>query len=85
MRRWSFSAENRLARVSGHLEAAGPEFAGLLYENPTGPPAHCLNSKLAQGELHLEVRGHSPIVARTRSAALEIGTQSTDHGVIVLV
>lgn len=84
-RRWSFQAESSLARVEGELEADAGEFAGLRYENPAGPMTHCLNSKIARGRLRIHVRGRTPFEAETHSAALEIGTHATDHGIALLI
>ncbi len=84
-RRWSFRAESKLARVQGELEAATAEFAGLYYESPDGSMTHCLNSKIANGRIRLEVKGRPPLDATTTSAALEIGTKDTSHGIRMLV
>ncbi len=83
-RSWRFRAESAQARVEGELSAGTGELAGLLYENPSGPPLYCLNSKLAQGRLRFEVRGRPPIEAFTRAAALELATQDAGHGVRML-
>ncbi|MBW2458758.1 MAG: hypothetical protein JRI68_29940 [Deltaproteobacteria bacterium] len=84
-RRWSFRAASALAQVQGELEAATDELAGLYYENPDGSMTHCLNSKIARGRIRLEVKGRPPLDATTQSAALEIGTKDTTHGVRMLV
>jgi len=46
---------------------------------------HCLNSKIANGRIRLEVKGRPPLDATTTSAALEIGTKDTSHGIRMLV
>lgn len=84
LRRWTFRAENALAAVEGELEADAPDFAGLRYDNPSGPPTFCLNSKIARGRLRLHIRGRAPFEAETHSAALEIGTHDAHHGVVLL-
>jgi hypothetical protein len=84
-RRWSFRAQSPLAEIQGELEAATAEFAGLYYENPDGSMTHCLNSKIASGRIRLAVKGRPPLDATTKSAALEIGTKNTDHGIAMLV
>ncbi len=83
-RSWKFSAASELAGVEGELSADTREFAGLLYENPSGAPLFCLNSKLAQGRLRFTVRGRPPIELQTRAAALELGTMDPHHGVQML-
>lgn len=83
-RTWRFEAISADARVEGELTANVADMAGLRYDNPHGPPTFCLNSKIASGHLRLVVGGRAPLVARTRAAALEIGTHSTDHGVPII-
>ncbi len=84
-RRWRFAGENRYVALRGEMWATTDDFVGLFYENPVGPPTHCLNSKLAQARLEIAVRGRSPIVVRSRSAALEIGMLDPTHGVRMYV
>jgi hypothetical protein len=83
-RDWRVRASNGRARVDAHFEAATADFVGLHYENPDGAMTYCLNSKIAQGRLRLEVEGRAPVEAETRAAALEIGTRDADHGVAML-
>jgi hypothetical protein len=80
-RSWSFRARSRLARIEGELSADTADFAGLYYENPDGEMTYCLNSKIARGTVRLEIEGRPPVVATTRTAALEIGTKDPEHGV----
>lgn len=84
-RGWTFHAESRLARVEGELAADTRDFVGLHYENPDGATTCCLNSKIAAGTLRFAVKGRSEIVARTRAAALEIGTRDPAHGIPMLL
>ncbi len=84
-RAWHFEAQSGTARLEGELTATAADMAGLRYDNPSGPPTFCLNSKIATGRLRLTVRGRAPFEAHTRAAALEIGTHSTDHGIPILV
>ena len=84
-RRWAFRAESHLARVEGELSAETRDLVGLHYENPGGAMTYCLNSKIAEGALRLEVKGRPPFTARTRAAALEIGTRDPEHGVTMLL
>lgn len=84
-RAWAFRAESRLARVEGELSAVTRDFVGLHYENPDGAMTYCLNSKIAEGTLRLEVKGRPPLTAHTRAAALEIGTKDPAHGITMLL
>ena len=80
-RRWRFEGRDRYITLRGEMWATSDDFVGLYYENPTGPPTHCLNSKLADARLEMEVMGRAPLVATSRAAALEIGTTDPTHGV----
>jgi hypothetical protein len=84
-RRWGFGGEDRHITLSGELWAESDDFVGLFYENPTGSPTFCLNSKLAHARLEIAVRGRAPFVVRSRAAALEIGTTDPTHGVRMYV
>ena len=83
-RSWEFRGESRGVRLQGRLQADSADFAGLRYEDPDGGTLFCLNSKLASGELQLEVPGRPVLEATTRAAALEIGTRDPGHGVALL-
>jgi len=80
-RSWRFRARTRRARIEGELLADTGDFAGLYYENPDGEMTYCLNSKIARGSVRLEIEGRPPVIATTRSAALEIGTKDPEHAV----
>jgi hypothetical protein len=84
-RRFELRAASATARIEGRFSAATDDFVGLHYENPDGAMTYCLNSKIARGEVRLEVAGRPPIEAHTRAAALEIGTRDPDHGVKMLL
>jgi hypothetical protein len=84
-RRWRFEGANRHLALRGEMWGTSDDFVGLFYENPDGPPTHCLNSKLAEARLEIDVRGRAPFVVRSRSAALEIGTLDPTHGVRMYV
>ena len=84
-RRWTFRGRARDVAIDGEMWAESDDFVGLFYENPSDPPTHCLNSKLAQARLEIEVRGRAPFVAMSRAAALEIGTTDPTHGVRMYV
>ena len=74
-------AANATARIEGTFSADTVDFVGLHYENPDGAMTWCLNSKIADGHVRLAVAGRPPLEARTRAAALEIGTRDPGHGV----
>jgi hypothetical protein len=81
LRRYSFSAEARHARIEGMLEVDTDDMVGLYYPNPDGAMTYCLNSKLAHAAVRFEVQGRPPLTLRSKAAALEIGTQDAGHGV----
>jgi hypothetical protein len=83
-RRWTFSAKNARATLTGELWADTRDFAGLGYENPDGAMTYCLNSKIARGRLRLSIKGRPDVEVMTRSAALEIATKDPLHGVTML-
>ena len=78
---WRFESENSEARIEGELAAETDEMVGLHYENPNGQMTYCLNSKIARARLSLEPKNGPRVEARSRAAALEIGTKEADHGV----
>jgi hypothetical protein len=84
-RRWTFAGQNDLIRVRGEMFASTDDFVGLFYVNPDDTMTHCLNTKLAHAEVELTVRGRAPFTARSRAAALEIGTMDPRHGVRMYV
>lgn len=84
-RSYRFRGQGARARVEGEMFAATDDFGGLYYENPDGAMTYCLNSKIAEGRLRLELDGRAPLDVTTRSAALEIGTRDAGHGVRMLV
>ena len=85
LRRWTFSAHGKLARLEGIVEADTEDMVGLYYLNPGGATTYCLNSKLARARVRFEVAGRTPLNLTTRAAALEIGTRNADHGVRMFV
>ncbi len=85
LRRYSFEAKNRSARIRGEVDAKTADFVGLYYPNPDGPMTYCLNSKLASLRARIEITGTEPIDFTSRAAALEIGTRASDHGVRMYV
>lgn len=82
-RRWQFRLENDTHALEGVLEAPLDDFICLHYRNPDDSLAHCLNSKLASGELTLRDRHERPIkrLVTYRGAALEVLTRDPSHGV----
>jgi Tocopherol cyclase len=83
-RSFRFEARQPGARVSGELSADTRDFVGLYYENPNGQMTYCLNSKIADARLRLEVDGEPPLELATHAAALELGTKDPNHGVAML-
>ncbi len=84
-RRWSFSAESKVASIEGIVEASADDQVGLYYANPGGAMTYCLNSKLAHARVRFEANGRAPLSLTSDAAALEIGTRRADHGVRMYV
>jgi hypothetical protein len=84
-RRWKFSGESPEVRLEGEMWGETEDFVGLYYENPDRRKTHCLNSKLASARLSMALMGGPALVLHSRTAALEIGTQSASHGVRMYV
>ncbi|RME43575.1 MAG: hypothetical protein D6795_19225 [Deltaproteobacteria bacterium] len=83
---WQFSLTNGAETLEGRIWAPRERFAGLTYPNPNGEIAHCLNSKIADGELTLKRRGRTVVTLRAeKTFALEILVRHTDHGIPILV
>jgi hypothetical protein len=81
LRRWSFSATGKHARIEGVVDAETDDLVGLYYPNPDGAMTYCLNTKLARARVRFEADGRPPLSLTTRAAALEIGTHDEGHGV----
>ncbi len=88
--RWRFRGSRGDRGLEGVFSAPPERFVGLNYENPGGDKIHCLNSKIADGELRL-LRRDAGIWRLERSltaratAALEIGQKDETHGVRIHV
>ena len=83
--RWDFDTTKGGVRIAGSIAAGREDFVGLPYDNPPGGRKTCLNSKVAQCRITLDVRGERPVTLFTANrAAFEILTDATDHGVPVL-
>jgi hypothetical protein len=80
-RGWTFSAEGKLGRIEGVVEAGAEDMVGLHYPNPDGAMTYCLNTKLASASVRFEPAGRPPITLTSNATALEIGTRNADHGV----
>lgn len=84
-RRWFFSARNKEIAVEGDLSAQTADLVGLYYPNPDGVMTYCLNTKIANGRVRVELPGREPLDLTTRAAALELGTKDPEHGVTMYV
>ncbi len=83
---WNFHAASPEIRLRGCIRAAREDFICLRYGNPPGGWKHCLNSKIADADLTVEIVGESkslPLRA-ARRAAFEILTDDTRHGLTPL-
>lgn len=82
--RWRFTAKQGPFTLEGHIHAQREDLAGLVYDNPAGPPTFCLNSKLAHGTLVLRRGKRRLVELSTDRFALELGTKDPSHGVPML-
>lgn len=88
--RWVFSGQQADRRIEGSFSAPAERFVGVDYHDPDGRVAHCLNTKIADGEIALYgkgSRGWEQILAATcdRSAALEVGSRSDTFDVPIII
>ncbi len=88
--RWRLEARGHHYRVQAEIWAEPDDFVGVNYHNPDGGLVHCLNSKVASGELRLFERGHGretllEHMVATSSAAFEIGTAKGTRGIPILI
>ena len=87
---WRFRGHQGARGIQGVFQAPAERFVGLNYADPDGRLTHCLNSKVADGELrilhkhHGNWRLHRSFSSRA-SAALEIGIKDQTHGVHIHV
>ena len=83
---WKFRADNGRYSAEARLHASKETFAGLSYRNPPGGDHACLNSKIAACEIRLFEGGRLVDTLKTdHTAAFEVLTDETDHGVEILV
>lgn len=83
---WHFRGEQGGRALEGHFTATPEHFVGINYSDPDGTVTHCLNSKVASGEVRfLKKMGgvwQLERVAQTKfAAALEIGVKNETRGV----
>jgi hypothetical protein len=83
LRSFSFRLRQHNATLTAKLRADEAQLAGLRYADPDGRTLSCLNSKLAQAELTLELPGRT-FLLQSDQAALELGTRDPHHGVPML-
>lgn len=83
--RWRFDVHGPDGQLSGTVQGEAAQTVGLVYANPHGPPAHCLNSKLAHLHLELRPRRGRPMTLESHAAALEVAQLDTDHGIPVVL
>jgi hypothetical protein len=82
---WHFAFDGPAGRLHGNVVSEAARTVGLVYDNPTGPPSQCLNSKLARLELVLEPKNSPALRFVSDRAALEVGQYATDHGIGVVL
>lgn len=78
---WRFGFRRADCRLDGELSGDREDFVGLTYEGPSGPPTHCLNSKIAHLRATLREGSLPPVHLESDGAAFEVGTHRTDHGI----
>jgi hypothetical protein len=83
---WSFRGTQGKRAIEGSFMAPPERFVAINYTDPDGRTTHCLNSKIAQGEIRVLHRsGAGWRLKRTlttaSSAALEIGLKDELRGV----
>jgi hypothetical protein len=81
LRRWEMTGDVDGVRLACDVAAETDDMVGLHYPNPGGTMTYCLNSKIARAHIDLTLPGGERVTARSRSAALEIGTLDAAHGV----
>ena len=88
--RWTFRAVCGTERIDVSIESAPSDVAGLIYEDPDGEQAICLNSKLARCRIDIASRTRrgfewQETLVCDDAAALEILSRDGAHGVTVLL
>jgi hypothetical protein len=83
---WRFRGVDGNRALQGVFSAPPERFVGVDYEDPDGTITHCLNSKIADGEVRVLHRDTGVWRLKTAystraGAALEIGTKQETHGV----
>ena len=83
---WRFRGQSGNRGLEGVFHAAPERFVGVNYYDPDGRITHCLNSKVAEGELRILHRDRGiwrlhRAMRADASAALEIGVKEHTHGV----
>jgi hypothetical protein len=86
---WTFTCTAGPLSVTGRIEAPREAFVGLRYYNPPGGTKHCLNSKIASCELHVNdpSAANAPleVLSSRHRAAFEILTDDLGHGIEIQV
>ena len=68
--------------VHGWIGAPAKDFVGWVYADPKGPEHNVVNCSIADLELMIERKGHSPRrLSLAGGGAYEFGMRETDHGI----
>jgi hypothetical protein len=68
--------------VRGWIAAPAKDFVGWVYADPKGPKHNVVNCSIADLELMIERKGHSPRrLSLAGGGAYEFGMRETDHGI----
>ncbi len=87
---WSLRATAGDRRLEATFTAPPERFVGVNYHDPDGRIAHCLNTKIADGQVTILAkggRGWEKILGAVsdRTSALEIGTRGDTFGVPIRI
>lgn len=83
---WHFRGEQGNRALEGYFSAPPERFVGINYSDPNGTVTHCLNSKVADGEIRFLKKSSGlwqleRAITVKAAAALEIGIKNETHGV----
>lgn len=76
---WTLETGDRNTSISMRMHASAADFVALRYDDPPGGHKTCLNSKLAQCELNVQLRGEPARTLTSSRAAFEILTPADPH------
>jgi hypothetical protein len=82
--RCEFELSGKGIKVKGRVGSEPKNFVAWIYADPVGPEHNTLNCSISDLELMVEQKGSSPrTLIAAGTAAYEVGTRDTDHGIPV--